>query len=167
MNLKTSSELYGYGTSEGVTKSWDTRGRTYHPEYPKPGVHLGIFDRPERPNQYAHRAGKFFAFEAPTKPERERISRNFNQAIKIGKREVVLNELIPMQKTILQRRVDRVQKTEKADPTFFSTKKVPAVFRFEGKQYIMDGHHRLAYDRMTNKGTSMAIVYTMPRTYRA
>src|ERR1035441_9127960 len=27
MNLATTIELYGYGTSEGVEKSWDTRGR--------------------------------------------------------------------------------------------------------------------------------------------
>jgi hypothetical protein len=27
MNLASAIELYGYGTSEGVTKAWDTRGR--------------------------------------------------------------------------------------------------------------------------------------------
>ena len=30
MNLATAIELHGYGTSEGVEKAWDTRGRGKH-----------------------------------------------------------------------------------------------------------------------------------------
>ena len=161
MNLKTAMELHNSGTSEGAIRGWDTRGRSNHPEW-QHGVHLGIFDRPEQPNQYAHNVNRWFPNSVPSKPERERIARAFNDAKFMGLKQMKLSDLTPLQKTILQRKTDSVSQ-KMNDPTFVGSK-VPGVFEFEGKNYIVDGHHRLAYEAAAGAGATQVrhFVYKRP-----
>jgi len=47
MNLSAAIELYGYGTSEGVTKAWDTRGRTGQTN-PPPQIPKEVYEDVDR-----------------------------------------------------------------------------------------------------------------------
>jgi hypothetical protein len=151
VNLKAAVELHNAGTSDGALKGWDTRGRSNHSEW-QHGVHLGIFNRPEQPNQHAHNVGRYFPQPVPSKSERERIARAFKDAKFVGMKQMNLSDLTPLQKTILQRLTDRVAQ-KMNDPAFVGSK-VPGVFNFEGKNYIVDGHHRLAYEAAAGAGAT-------------
>lgn len=156
------NRILAYGTSEGVTKAWDTRGRSNHPEY-QHGVHIGIFNRPEHPNQFAHSTQRFFHNPPVSPADRERIMRAFKEASLIGKRNITLSEVVPMQKTVVQSRFDRYRQGMRTNPEELS-KKLPAVFQYEGKSYVLDGHHRLADGIMRGKKTDEAIVYALGHT---
>lgn len=152
------NRLKAFGTSEGVTKAWDTRGRVHHDPYVH-GIHIGIFNRPERPNQFAPSASKFFQHPAPDLAEREHVNRMFKQAERIGTRLVNLKDLTPMQKTILQSRVDRMEQ-KRTEPEWMATH-LPTVFNHNGKSYLMDGHHRISYNAMMGKETDLVKVYAI------
>jgi len=147
MNLANTISIFAYGTSEGVTRAWDTRGRSHaHDEY-QHGVHVGIFDRPKRANQHAVAAHRYFGNHVPSTAERERIFRAFKKnGVELpGRHTVAARSLIPMQDTLTLARLKRAgRKVERERGTV--PEKAPAVFRFEGKDYVMDGHHRLAYE---------------------
>jgi hypothetical protein len=152
------SHLKSSGTSEGAVKGWDTRGRVHHDDYVH-GIHIGIFNRPERANQYAPSATKFFARPVPDMAEREHVNRMFKQAEQVGTRLLSLKDLTPMQKTIVQSRVDRMEQ-KRNEPEWMAAH-LPSVFNYNGKQYVMDGHHRVAYDADTGKDTTLAKVYAI------
>ncbi len=153
-----------YGTSEGVTKAWDTRGRTHHDDYLH-GIHIGIFNRPEHPNQFAPNTSRYFKQPAATKAEREAVTRAFKGAERIGTRLVNLADLTPMQKTILDSRVQRMEQ-KRGEPEWMAAH-LPTVFNHNGKQYVIDGHHRLAYDVNMGEQTSLAKVYAVRKTGNA
>lgn len=142
MNLAATIELLGYGTSEGAVKGWDARGRGRHPEWAN-DVHLTFFKRSKHPNQYWVSSKKFFQNSVPESAERERVARSFLKAKETGTETVQGKDLIPMQSSLSVVRIERA-KQGLADEALAG--KLPAVFRFQGKQYVMDGHHRLAYE---------------------
>jgi hypothetical protein len=161
MNLNAAIEVVAYGTSEGVTKAWDTRGRHF-PEW-QHGVHLGIFDRPEHPNQYAHNIGRYFPNPVPSLIERQRIATAFDKAHLLGEQLVKLKELYPMQKTVIQSRLDR--NARHGEESEISEGKRSAVFNFNGKNYIVDGHHRLVNDVLRGKSVALVRMF-VPRETR-
>jgi hypothetical protein len=150
--------LKAFGTSEGVTKAWDTRGRVHHDPYVH-GIHIGLFNRPEHPNQHAPSTSKYFAHPAPDLAEREHVNRMFKQAERIGTWLVNLKDLTPMQKTIMQSRVDKMEQ-KRNEPEWMATH-LPTVFNHNGKQYLIDGHHRAAWDVDMGKDTTLAKVYAI------
>lgn len=157
MRLRATVALLGYGTTEGALKGWDTRGRTNHPEYNN-GVHLGIFDRPERANQHAQSVSRIFSHPFPPLAERERIARVFRGAVLLGEQDVQMNTLTPLQATITMKRLKRAEGNK--------NEKLPSVFFYEGKRYILDGHHRLALAALRGEKSIRAKVYTAVPSYK-
>ena len=156
------SRVLAYGTSEGVTKAWDTRGRSNHDEYVH-GVHVGIFDRPEQPNQHAHSTKKFFHQPPATLAERERLIRLFKDAYLIGRQKIDLKNVVPMQGTVVQSRFNRYLQGLKDNPELFNSK-IPTVFRHGGKDFVIDGHHRLASAVQSGKTSDDALVFSSHQT---
>lgn len=151
------SRLRAYGTSAGVTKAWDTRGRSHGENEYTHGVHIGIFDRPEHPNQFAPSTSKYFKHPVPDKAGRERVHRLFKMASPVGTRLLNLHDLTPMQKTIVDARVSRVGKVRHdAD---WAARHLPTCFIHEGNSFLMDGHHRVAHDLDKGDTTTLAKVY--------
>lgn len=154
-----------YGTSEGVTKAWDTRGRSHGENEVAHGVHIGIFNRPEHPNQFAPSTSRYFKHPAPDMVEREMVNRLFKLSKPQGTRLLKLSDLTPMQKTIMESRVKRMEE-KRNEPEWMATH-LPTVFRHEGKSYVMDGHHRVAYDADKGEESTLAKVFAIPNTGRA
>jgi|ERR1019366_8210231 hypothetical protein len=157
MNLRTLLELHFAGTTEGALRGWDTRGRSHVNDEYQHGVHVGIFDRPKSANQHAVASHRYFANHVPSLPERERIFRAFKNSIELpGRHSVSARSLVPMQDTLTLARLERAgRKVERERGTV--PEKAPAVFRFQGKDYVIDGHHRLAYEAGKDYNSSVRI----------
>lgn len=153
------SRVRAYGTSEGVTKAWDTRGRRHGAKEYTHGVHIGIFDRPEHPNQFAPSTTKYFKHPAPDMAEREMVNRLFKLSKPVGTRLLKLGDLTPMQKTIMESRVKRMEKVR--HEAEWAAAHLPTVFTHEGKSYLMDGHHRVAYDLDRGEDSTLAKVFAI------
>jgi hypothetical protein len=154
MNLRAAIELFGFGTTEGALKAWDTRGRKYHPSEAM-GVHLTVFDRSKHPNQYLTDSKKFFRNPVPGPVEREKVGRAFLKAKQTGMDKVTADDVTPMQRSLINSHIERVR-TGLENGNLVRGKR-PAVFKFEGKKYVMDGHHRLAYDSLGGRSTDVRV----------
>ena len=154
MRLAELLDLHGYGTTEGAVRGWDTRGRANHPEWNK-GVHLTIFQRSKRPNQHRTSAKKFFTQPVPAAAEKERVAREFLKAKETGTETVNARmDVTPMQTSLLHSRLERARQGLQSGRL---KGKTPVVFRFEGKQYVMDGHHRLAFESSRGQRSTVRV----------
>lgn len=154
MRLAELLALHAYGTAEGAVRGWDTRGRSNHPEWNK-GVHLTIFQRSKRPNQYLTSVKRYFTQPVPEPAEKERVAREFLKAKETGTERVNPREdVTPMQESLLNSRLERVRQGVANGEL---KGKTPVVFRFEGKQYVMDGHHRLAFESSRGRSTTVRV----------
>ncbi len=144
--------LKSSGTSEGAEKGWDTRGRGKKEPIDyrtNTGVHVGIFDRPESGQEPGTiPIETVFNHPPPSEEERKKIADEFNGAVKVGEKELDINQIIPMQKTLTEQRLTRWRSREERG---LNPRSPAAVFHRGDSYFLMDGHHRIGDEIM--KGT--------------
>jgi len=154
-------KMKGYGTSEGVEKAWDTRGRGQKDYRTDTGVHVGIFDRPEGTDENAISVTKYFGSDAPSAEERLKIADEFEKAVREKEQEVEIpiSMLVPLQKTVTKDRLERAAQNASPKPV--------SVFHYNDKYYLIDGHHRVAGDSSVGKKRVGANLFHLPEKIAA
>jgi hypothetical protein len=162
--------LEAEGTSEGVQKAWDTRGRgrkqatpTGHPK-PKDwdaktgflhdGVDVAIFDRYKNTNPDAVSVRTFLHNPPPEADKRQELADAFKQAVPTGKEDVDIQTLIPTQNTVFKAGLEKIT-LEGLYPNPVT------VFRYKGNDYLMDGHHRVLASVIDGRGSVEANVFQL------
>ena len=161
--LQKYPEVKATGTSEGAEKGWDERGRgrkepiDYRTDT---GVHVGIFDRPESGKEPGTiPIESVFSHPPPSEDERKKIADEFNGAVKIGEKELNINDIIPMQKTLTE---DRLARWRSREERGLNPRSPAAIFHRDDKYYLMDGHHRIGDEIMKGTKTLKMTKFALP-----
>lgn len=87
MNLAATTTLYAYGTSEGVTKSWDTRGRGRKQDFKKWFGNSKVVDKQGNPLVVYHGAAPAArgAWDRPVKNDKYTVGRYFSSHPEVAK----------------------------------------------------------------------------------
>lgn len=152
--FEASSDLQATGTSEGAEKGWEHRIRHAH------GIDVDIFDRYARTNPNAISVRSFLEHDPPSLKTRLALAKAFLSAKKVGDEDVDIDKLTPLQNTVFKDKVEGIR-------TAGMYRNPIDVFRYKGKQYVIDGHHRLAVWAMDQHDTIPAHIYEMPKELEA
>lgn len=147
--FEAKSDLQAYGTSEGVRKEWESRIRNAH------GISVDIFNRYNRTNPDAISVNTFLDHKPPSMAEREKLAKAFLEAKGPTDEDLPIDSLIPLQNTVFKDKVEAIRSEG-------MYRNPIDVFRYQGKNYVMDGHHRLAVWSMDQHDTIPAHIYQIP-----
>lgn len=148
-------DVEAYGTSEGAEKGWENRVRHAH------GIDVDIFDRYKRSNPNAISVRSFMEHDPPSMVTREKLAKLFLKAKLVeSDADVEISKLTPLQNTVFKDKVEGIR-TEGMYHNPID------VFRYNGNQYVVDGHHRLAVLALEDKNTAPANIYELPKEMNA
>ena len=160
------------GTSEGVRKEWDTRGRGR--KQPPPlighkvgfkgwdaktgflhdGVDVAIFDRYNKTNPAAVSVRTFLHNPSLEADKRQALANAFKQAVPTGTEDVDIQTLVPTQNTVFKAGLEKMM-LQGLYPNPVT------VFRYHGSDYLMDGHHRTVANVIDGRGSVEANIFQL------
>lgn len=148
------SGLEAGGVGSGPRAPCPQCGKHHGGDYHHDGVSVEVFDRANRPNPNAASIKTFLHNEPPPMDERAHIANAFKQAVKIETTDVSIQSLTPLQNTVFKKKLEAI--------TTAGLYRNPVdVFRYQGKSYILDGHHRVVAAVVDGKNDISANIFEL------